>query len=244
MLRLLLVSIFFISPAVPAQGQDVLPRKTALVRPLQPVLEVLRRAGVSGSLELSAHCENRGIVLGAVPLLPRLHVSEVSNSSPLEALRGMFADDPAMHVTQNGDDTIRMIEGGVPSNLLSTRIKHIHLESMRLPSQNATFVASNAMLHVILDAPELVASMEANHIVFPFNGQGGSFGIESVPESAPRFSVDMDNLTLAEALDKVLEKFPGLWIYETCTRAGEKNSVVGIWYFDLQSPGPYAEELR
>jgi hypothetical protein len=192
---------------------------------------------------LSAQCEDKDRVLGAFPLLPRLHVPETDDSSPLEFLREVFVDNPLMQITRDRDGTIRMVETGILSNLLKTKIRHIHFESRSLPSQNASLMASAAMLRAILRAPEVVAFMESNQLVFPFNGTGGSFDIESSAESGPHFDIDMNNLTLAEALDKVLETFPGLWLYEICTRNGEKKSVVGIWYFDLQSPGPYMAQL-
>jgi hypothetical protein len=154
----------------------------------------------------------------------------------------MFAADKAIQITQDKDGTIRIIEDGVQANLLGTRISHIAFESAHLPVQNAAFYSSAALLRAILKAPEVVTFMEAHHIEFPFNGGGGSFGIEAGTESKPAIRVTIDNLTLANALDKLTQVFPGVWLYEECSQAGKNGSVVGIWFFDLQGPGPYVQE--
>jgi hypothetical protein len=47
----------------------------------------------------------------------------------------MLTDDPAMQVVQIPDGTIRMIESGVPTDLLNVRIGHISFEvGPRAPS--------------------------------------------------------------------------------------------------------------
>ena len=115
-------------------------------------------------------------------------------------------------------------------------------ESARLPSQNAALYASAALLRTILQAPEVVTFMEAHHIEFLFNGEGGSFDIEAGSDSEPPVQVALDNLTLANALDKLTQIFPGVWLYEECSQPGKNGSVVGIWFFDLQGPGPYVQE--
>jgi hypothetical protein len=245
MSRFGLVVGFIVSIALCSQGQERMAQSHKLIRPLQPLLEVLRGANVSGSLVLSAHCgENRAIPFSSpvFPHFPDLQNPGSSEGSPLQTLREMFASDKAIQVTQDRDGTIRIIEDGVQANLLGVRISHIAFESMRLPSQNAAFYASTALLRAILQAPEVVAFMKVHHIEFPFNGGGGSFGIEAGSDSVPPVQVTLDNLTLANALDKLTQMFPGVWLYEECSQPGKNGSFVGIWFFDLQGPGPYVQE--
>jgi hypothetical protein len=151
----------------------------------------------------------------------------------------MFAADKAIKITQDRDGTIRIIEDGVRANLLGTRISHIAFESARLPSQNAAFYVRTALLRAVLKAPEVVTFMEAHHIEFSSNGEGGSFGIDAGSDSEPPVRVTLDNLTLANALDKLTRMFPGVWLYEECSQPGKNGPVVGIWFFDVQGPGPY-----
>lgn len=226
-------------------GQEKMTQSHKLIRPLQPVLEVLRSAHASGSLILSAHCGEDRAIPFSFPVFRHfrnLQVPVSSELSPVQTLREMFAADKAIRITQDRDGTIRIIEDGVQANLLGTRISHIAFESGRLPSQNAAFYASAALLRTILQAPEVVAFMEAHHIEFSFNGEGGSFGIEAGSDSEPPIQVTLDNLTLANALDKLTQIFPGVWLYEECSQPGINGSVVGIWFFDLQGPGPYVQE--
>jgi hypothetical protein len=245
MSRFGLVVGFIVGIALCSKGQESLAPSHKLIRPLQPILEVLRSANVSGSLILSAHCgENRAIPF-SFPVFrhfPSLQILGSSERSPLETLRGMFAADKAIKVTKDRDGTIRIIEDGVQANLLGTRISHIAFESTRLPSQNAAFYASAALLRTILQAPEVVTFMETHHIEFPFNGEGGSFDIGAGTDSEPPVRVTLDNLTLANALDKLTQMFPGMWLYEECSQPGKNGSVVGIWFFDLQGPGPFVQE--
>lgn len=245
MSRFGLVVGFIVSAALCSQGQEGAAQRHKLTRPLQPLLEVLRSANVSGSLVLSADCgENRAIPF-SFPVFrhfANLQVPRPSERSPVQALREMFAADKAIQVAQDRDGTIRIAEDGVQTDLLGTRISHLAFASTRLPSQNAAFYASAALLRTILQAPEVVAFMEAHHIEFPFNGEGGSFDIEAGSDSEAHVRVTLDNLTLANALDKLTQKFPGVWLYEECSQPGKNGSVVGIWFFDLQGPGPYVQE--
>lgn len=245
MSRFGLVVGFVVSIALSSQGQESVSPRHQLTRPLQPLLEVLRGANVSGSLVLSAHCGDNSSAPLSFPVFrhfPNLQISGASDRSPLRALREMFTADEAIQVAQDKDGTIRIIEDGVQANLLGTRISHIAFESPRLPSQNAAYYASTALLRTILQAPEVVAFMKDHDIKFPFNGEGGSFGIEAGSYSEPPVQVTLDGLTLANALDKLTQRFPGVWLYEECSQPGKNGSVVGIWFFDLQGPGPYAEE--
>ena len=182
-----------VSFALLSRGQESVAPSHKLIRPLQPVLEVLRSANVSGSLVLSAHCGDNSPVPLSFPVFrhfPNLQISGPSERSPLQTLREMFAADKAIQVTQDRNGTIRIIEDGARTDLLGIRISHIAFESRRLPSQNAAFYASAALLRTILQAPEVVAFMEAHHIEFPFNGEGGSFGIEAGSDSEPPISGD------------------------------------------------------
>jgi hypothetical protein len=116
MLRRLLVIAFFISTAICSGGQTASGASPKLVAPLRPMLEALDRAKVSGSLELSGHCD-----AGRPPHLPRLRTLSTNGNSLLQNLREMFAEEPAMRVTQDPDGTIRMSEGGAAAELLNVK---------------------------------------------------------------------------------------------------------------------------
>lgn len=218
-------------------GQETSAANPKTVAPFRPILEVLDRAKASGSLELSLHCD-----VGSPPpvYLPRLQPAR-SGGIPLQALREILADNPAIQVGQDSNGTFRMIEAGVPTDLLNVRISHISFESDGVPLQDAAFSANTALLHAILRAPEVVAFMKAHDIIFPF-GEGGSLGNDPRPTASLHIPRSMDNLTVSQALDRVLKTFPGMWVYESCARRNKGQSSFFLWFFSLRAPGLLVEE--
>ena len=207
-----------------------------IVAPLRPLLEVLDRAKVSGSLGLSGHCD-----VGLPPHLPHLRPPSMTGRSLLQVAREMFADDRGMQVTQDPDGTIRMIESGATTELLNVKISRILFESNGVPLQYAAFSPSSALHYVILQAPEVLAFAKGHDILMPFAGAGGSVSNEPIPAEAPHITGSMDNLTVSQALDRVLQTFPGIWVYENCPSDDRKGRVLLFWFFSLQNPGLFAE---
>jgi hypothetical protein len=153
----------------------------------------------------------------------------------------MFAADPGVQVTQDPDGTIRVFESGAPTELLNVKISHISFESNGAPLRYAAFGPSSALHYVILQAPEVVAFANAHDILVPFAGAEGSVGNQPTPAEAPHIAGSMDNLTVSQALDRVLQTFPGIWAYENCPSDDRKGRVLFFWFFSLQNPGLFAE---
>ena len=179
--------------------------------PLQPILEVLDEAKFSGSLEFTGHC-----VVGHIPDFPLLRVTAASGSSPIQTLRKILGENPAIQVTQDKDGTVRMIENDVPTDVLNVRISHISFEGSGVNEQRATYNPNEA-LRTILRAPEVAAFMKARNIEWPLHG-GGVPGnsIGRWPPERPHISGSLDNVTVSKALDRVLKTFAGIWVYENC----------------------------
>jgi hypothetical protein len=51
----------------------------------------------------------------------------------------------------------------------------------------------------------------------------------------------MDNVTVSQALDRILQVFPGMWVYENCPGDDGKGHVLHFWFFSLQNPGLFTE---
>lgn len=100
---------------------------------------------------------------------------------------------------------IRIVEENVPSEILGVKISHVTFKRQADPIM--------AMWEAV-SAKEVGAFKKANHLGPDFYNANHPFQIPG-PKS-PRLSADLRNVTLAQALDKILETFPGLWIYETC----------------------------
>ncbi len=229
MLRYALRLIFIVGMSVGAPPQEA----QAAGGTLQPILEVLDNAKLSASLEFSGRCEP-----AYPPDLPQFHAAATSGDTPLQVLREMFGADSAMRVTQDPDGTIRMKEIGTPTDLLNVRISHISFEghggrTAYGPTQNGVYTPNDALSTILL-APEVVGFMKTR-------GIETLKGSSSVPGSAgpwppqfPHISGSMDNVTVAEALDRVLKTFPGVWYYENCQQTGKKNRVVRFRFQYLQ----------
>ncbi len=198
---------------------------------LQPILEILDKAKLSGSLEFSGMCDLRDF-----PDFPQFRAPATSGGSPLQTLREILADDPTMQVTRASDGTIRMIESDVPTDLLSVRINRISFEGHGA-AQSAVYTPNDALIRAILRAPEVVAFVKDHNIEWPFAAGAISSNSGQWPPALPHISGSWDSLTLSQALDRVLRTFPGIWVYEDCPRSDEKNRIVYFRFFYLRNIG-------
>jgi hypothetical protein len=168
------------------------------------MVEVLRRTPFSGSFEYSGDCD----VSQELPVLPKVRAPlEGWNNSALMMLREVFADDHKMQVTQETGGAIRMVESGVPKELMDVTIRKLSFNDVYDP------MSAEAM---IISAPEVQDFMKAHGIQRdPF--RGGVRGLRQGPQPGlPHISEDLDNVTVQQALDRLLKTFPGFWIYQNC----------------------------
>ncbi len=159
------------------------------------ILDVLRRAHLSGSLE---YCNLAVNTTPAGPSMP-----------PLQALREMLADNKDMQVTQDPDGTIRMVEKTVPQDLPNVKIGHISFDEEQKKKPNLMYFDIHVM-DFITGTPEVKTFMKDHSISF------GPKVINRAMSPHPGFSGELNNVTLAQALDYMLKTFRGLWIYEEC----------------------------
>lgn len=219
-----------------ACAQTVPPTGQRLLTPLRPLLQALDRAGLSGSIEFSGKCP------GFPGDLPRLRVPSTTGGSPLQIARETFSDSPAIHVTQDFDGTVRIRENGALTDLLSVNINHISFEKNGVPLQYAVYSPEAALYRVILQAPEVVAFSKAHNIEIPFVGIGGHGGPgQGVTADSPHLSGPMNNVTLSQALDRLIKTFPGIWVYENCPASNVRDRTVSFWFFSLQNPGLFPQ---
>ena len=209
--------------------------KTRITAPMRPLIEALADAGASGSLELQGHWDG-----GPRWHFPNLRPPTTSGSSLLQVVREMFADDPAMQVTQDQDGTVRMIENGVQADLLNVRISHIWFASNGVPLQYAAFSPNSALMQV-LQSPEVEAFMKAHDMELGFRGEV-FLGNQTHSPDLPHIAESMDDVTVSQALDRILETFPGIWFYEHLSRRGEKGEFVFLKFFNLHDPGLVEED--
>lgn len=182
------------------------------------VMQTLSRAGLSGSLAYWGRCN-----LGQRLDFPRLESPTEATDDPVKTLRKIFTDDPAMTVSLNDEGTIiRMVERDVPNDLLDIKISHISFDVSSI-SQGPILNPTDA-LSTILSASEVSQFMKSHGIVTPFPFQNVNGG-RSQSSKSLRLSGSLSNVTLSQALDHILQTFPGLWVYENCPNRNGKRAV-------------------
>jgi hypothetical protein len=184
-----------------------------------PIVEVLRRGKISGSLEYWGSCTDGG----PFPDFPTVTAPSSDSASPLQTLRDMFANDVDMQVTQEPDGTIRMVEKSVPQDLLNVKFGHISFDEEQ--KRGAPMYIPQNVLQFITHAPEVETFMKDNGIRQPPQM------INQSSSPVPRVSGELNNVTLSEALDYMLKTFPGLWVYENCPGSGKDKRVVVFAFY-------------
>jgi hypothetical protein len=217
MAAFLLAMIFFFSGSEGADRE----RASSDVG-LAVMMAVLSNAHASGSLEYWGNCE---LGSGKRFDLPRLRYLDSAVDDPIAALREIFADYPHMRVTRDANGFIRMAEADVPHDLLDVSIKHIAFkDDEAYPPTDVRYVPRDAMW-AILSRPEVSAFMKDHEIVRRFDIEDAS-GQRPIPSPVlPHLPEGLNNVTLSQALDNVLQTFPGLWVYENCPSKKSKRIV-------------------
>lgn len=166
---------------------------------------VLSKAHASGSLEYWGVCNFKEFY----PDFPKLRAVPDHEGSAVELLQERFSEDPEMRVSQDRDGKIRMVETDVPSDLLDMKIHHVRW----LAGYHGPHIAVTA----ILISPEVIA-FRREHNIGPESEWTTSFALSSdaVAFDKPMVSGDLNDVTVREALDYVLETFQGFWLYENC----------------------------
>ena len=189
--------------------------------------EIFRRHEASGSIGYWGRCE----AMKSYPDFPKLCYPSDDSRPTLELLRDVFAEDPKMQVTQDANGVIRMFESDVPTDLLEIKI---HQLSFGRPDQDPmeSYGANSALIKVEL-SPE-VQAYRKGHDIGPlaqrFVGPGDA------ASQQPVILGDLYDVTVKEALDYILQTFPGFWIYENCkTDEGERTA--NFAFFKAAQPG-------
>jgi hypothetical protein len=198
---------------------------------LLPLLEVLKNAGVSGSLEFSGTCDSFGPQNFLE--LPRLATPPAVTDSPLQTVRGMFASNPSVQVSQDSDGTIRIIEDDVPTDILAVKIAEVSFGIGR-PAQEPIYDANAALAQVFV-APEVQRFMRDHDIESLGFTLVGAISPSAYPPSAPHTSAaPLHDVTFSQALDYILRSFPGIWYYRNCPATAKRQRMIAMGFYHLQ----------
>ena len=183
------------------------------------VQKIVSGAQLSGSLEYWGVCD----VGKPRPGFPELRPVSGHEGSALDVLQEMFADDPKMRVIQERDGKIRMAETDVPKDFLEVKIHHLSFPS--LYHSGAIYHSGAMAVYAILNTPEVIDFMDHNigrKVAWEGWGMPGQVVIHG-----PSVPGELNDVTVAQALDYVLQTFPGFWFYQNCHNpdVGRKISV-------------------
>jgi hypothetical protein len=86
--------------------------------------------------------------------------------------------------------------------------------------------------------------MNADNIQWPYSSDAFTtlVGKNSI-SPPPHVSGTWENITVSEALDRILRIFPGIWIYENCLAHGNKKRIVYIRFYQLKET-PYGSIVQ
>jgi hypothetical protein len=214
------LALLFDVAAVGQQPQPVIKRFDTA----QSVLNVLATARLSGSIEYSGKCGPDVLV----PDLPPVRwLQKPYPPNPVDTLRTMFSIDGRFVVSQGSNGIVRVVETGVQNDILGVRIGHLSFDGISNPDE---------VLELILGAPEVRSFMQAHGIGQPIDTFASPPayrlpGMKHVPPNpgVKSISGELNDVTLADALDYVLKSFPGFWLYQDC-ETPEQQRVI---YFTL-----------
>jgi len=196
-------------------GQVKVDNSAGLIR------DVLKKGNASGSVVYSDKCQSVG---SRIPDPPHVRPARKAGTT-VEVLRDMLSDHPRIQVSQDSNGIIRMVEQGVPTEVLDVEIHHILFDPSHTSSPEL-FHGPNMALAAILSSPE-VRQFEEGHSIVPTG-----FRLEgNMGQDLPAMTGELYDVTLSQALDYVLKAFPGYWIYENCTTNDGRRTVHFRFYY-------------
>lgn len=191
-------------------------------KPLIPLINVLDSASLSGSLEISGDCGSKRF-----PQFPQ--VRQGKSDSTLIKLGEMLSSNSGVTVSQDSNGIIRIIGPDVPTDFLNVKISHITFEGDK---HNASLFSPTYAMWIVFAAPEVVAFFKSHDIEKPFLIEfftGNPF--VTPPPDSPHISGSLDNVTVGEVLDRILQSFPGVWFYGNCTQNEKHKRAIFVRFY-------------
>jgi hypothetical protein len=129
----------------------------------------------------------------------------------------MFGGDSKMRVTQQPNGMVRMAQTDVPIDILELKIHHISFHAS--PSGSGPVGGPRLAMMRVFAAPEVTAFLKEHDIA------NDALRLEGVYPDMPEVPGELNDVTVAQALDYILKTFPGYWMYENCTTLDGRHSV-------------------
>jgi len=138
-------------------------------------------------------------------------------------MTALSSKDPTLTWVIDSTGQMRVSDKRANLDILHIRLKRVAFRDASDP---------NTAIRDILAAPEFQEYLKEHRI------QEGTVFTNVVPSGTrgiPRFSELLNDVTVEQALDRILQFFPGLWVYSECTDGSlERFSIKG---FEVRPPG-------
>ncbi len=170
------------------------------------VVSTLAEGGRSGSLIYEGVCTSSEAIVDTF----KVGASQ-RNAPAVRALQQAFANEPRLSEKEEASGRIRILGGNVHTDLLDLRIPQISFHSEDNPRDAVA---------ALVTLPEVKAYMQSHGIKF-VNAIGG---IAPMPKGA-HLNTMLRNVTVSEALDRIAQTFPGVWIYSECVTESQRRLV-------------------
>ena len=182
------------------------------------VIKTLESRGRSGSLIYRGSCTPSGGIKDSFKV-----AAIKGENSALETLHAAFKNDSTLTVKEDASGLIQIIGGNVQTDLLQLKLHKVAFKGEGDP-RNA--------VNKLLANPEIKGYMQANHIKFITLIDG-----LIPPPSGARLSATLKDATLSQALDQIVQSFPGVWIYGECgIERGERHVYILFHEFSARPP--------
>lgn len=130
------------------------------------------------------------------------------------ALAALTRVDKRLTWHRNSQGLFSVRDAGLSDGILSVRLRAFRIQNAAGPDD---------AIDQLLNAPAIRRAFKKEHAqrVYIPNPMG-----ESVPDSLPRLSLNVDGLTLREALNRVISFYPGWWLYSECQSGSEWRIII------------------
>lgn len=196
--------------STPAQSQELHLTQGSWSNVENLTLEMFFATRSSGSLILHGTCENtfdgRDVVSDTVSNLP-----DGTFKNLADGLTELSHREPHVSWTRDKSGSFQVIDDRAVSDILQLRLACVRFKGAVTPT---------AAIRDLMSTPEIRAYLADNRI------EEGTMFEHAGPvttEGLPQLSGELRDVTVAQALDRIVRFFPGLWIFSECSDGSVKR---------------------
>jgi len=188
---------------------------------IRQLLAALKPEGKSVRLDYRGACEASNSDVISFPTIKLSSPREEGSS--LSKVTEMLRDNRGISVNEDAGGIIRIKVPGVSGAILQTKIAQITLDRDEQYDPNAAIWA-------ILNTKEIQSAANQTHTRLALSVGG----LENIPSKGmPHLENSWKDVTVDQALDRVLRTFPGLVEYKECTRPNG-DSLFNVRFYSQQ----------